>query len=249
MPIEIKSVKGYYFLDVWIMANIIQLATLEFCNRFLNKNNDPCGRQFDQMTQAARSVTANIAEGLSRHQTSRETEMKLSDVARASLSELSGDYFFLSMTCNVEPWAKNSPEFKALAAIQLDRPQYTNDWQREAWAHILRQKEKFNPWLNHNQIGICLNTLMQLCDREISMLQKLIAMQLDNFKRDGGFTENLTQERLATIQEQASTEGAPLCPQCGRPMMRRMIRKGSHTGEQFWGCTDYPNCRGTRPMK
>lgn len=231
------------------MANIIQLSTLDFCRRFLNRNNDPCGRQFDQMTQAARSVTANIAEGLSRHQTSRETEMKLCDVARASLSELSGDFFFLSMTCNVQPWAKNSPEFKTLAAIQIDRPHYSIDWQREAWLHILKQKEKFNPWLNNSAIGICLNALIQLCDRETSMLQKLITNQLENFKLNGGFTENLTQERLATIKEQAAASDAPQCPLCGRPMIRRMIRKGTHTGEQFWGCTDYPNCRGTRPIK
>lgn len=118
MPIEIKSIKGYYFLDVWVMANIIQIATYEFCRRFLGKENDPCGRQFDQMTQAARSVTANIAEGLSRHQTSRETEMKLTDVARASLSELLGDYFFLAMINHVEPWKKNSKPYTALATIK-----------------------------------------------------------------------------------------------------------------------------------
>ena len=78
---------GYYWLDTWVLANVIQLATQNFCLRHLNHTNDPCGRQFDQMTQAARSVPANIAEGNSRHSTSRETEMKLTDVARASLAE------------------------------------------------------------------------------------------------------------------------------------------------------------------
>lgn len=82
------GIVGYYWLDTWILANVIQLATQDFCKRFLYLQNDPCGRQYDQMTQAARSCTANIAEGNSRHYTSRETEMKLTDVARASLSEL-----------------------------------------------------------------------------------------------------------------------------------------------------------------
>lgn len=68
---------GYYWLDTWVLANVIQLATQSFCMRHLNRTNDPCGRQFDQMTQAARSAPANIAEGNSRHSTSRETEMKL----------------------------------------------------------------------------------------------------------------------------------------------------------------------------
>ena len=68
---------GYFWLDTWVLANIIQLSTQEFCQRYLNRSNDPCGRQFDQMTQAARSAPANIAEGNSRHSTSKETEMKL----------------------------------------------------------------------------------------------------------------------------------------------------------------------------
>ena len=70
---------GYYWLDTWVMSNVIQLATQDFCRRYLNRTNDPCGRQYDQMTQAARSVPANIAEGNSRHATSKETEMRLTD--------------------------------------------------------------------------------------------------------------------------------------------------------------------------
>ena len=76
---------GYFRLDSWILANIIQLGTQQFCERFLNRRNDPTGRQFDQMTQASRSGPANIAEGSARRATSRETEMKLSDVARSSV--------------------------------------------------------------------------------------------------------------------------------------------------------------------
>ena len=57
---------GYYWLDTWVLANVIQLATQDFCRKYLNLQNDPCGRQYDQMTQAARSGTANIAEGNSR---------------------------------------------------------------------------------------------------------------------------------------------------------------------------------------
>lgn len=80
------------------------------------------------------------------------------------------------------------------------------------------------------------------------MLEKLIATQLANFRAEGGFTENLTQERLAAIKEQQAASDAPLCPQCGKPMVRRMAKKGINSGHEFWSCTDYPNCRGTRSI-
>ena len=79
---------GYYWLDTWVLANVVKLATMDFCSRHLDRTNDPCGRQYDQMTMVARSAPANIAEGNSRHSTSKETEMHLTDVARASLAEL-----------------------------------------------------------------------------------------------------------------------------------------------------------------
>lgn len=101
MGIEIKSIKGYYFLDAWVMSHIIYQATISFCQRYLNKDNDPSGRLYDQMVMAARSAHANIAEGSSRRQTSRETEMRLTDVARASLSELLSDFMAFSLTYNI----------------------------------------------------------------------------------------------------------------------------------------------------
>ena len=118
---------GYYWLDTWVLANVIQLATQDFCTRNLNHINDPCGRQYDQITQAARSVPANIAEGNSRHSTSKETEMRLTDVARASLAELANDYVNWLMRNEEAPWSAKSEEHKTVSNIPLDRPTYKDD--------------------------------------------------------------------------------------------------------------------------
>ena len=134
------SVAGYYWLDTWILANVIQLATQDFCKTFLNLQNDPCGRQFDQMTQAARSCTANIAEGNSRHYTSRETEMKLTDVARASLSELANDYINWLLQSDQLPWSNQSSKYISIAALPMDAPDYKDDVQYQSSRHILAQK-------------------------------------------------------------------------------------------------------------
>lgn len=131
---------GYFWLDTWVIANVIQLATQDFCSYFLNRTNDPCGRQYDQMTQAARSVTANIAEGCSRHSTSKETEMKLTDVARASLAELENDYLNWLMRHNNVPWSTKSIDYKSVCAIHFDPPFYKDDVQHQSSIHILKTK-------------------------------------------------------------------------------------------------------------
>ncbi len=72
-----EGTSGYFYLDSWVLANIVQLGTQDFCRRFLNYRNDPGGRQHAQMTQAARSGCANNVEGSARRKTSRQTEMQL----------------------------------------------------------------------------------------------------------------------------------------------------------------------------
>ena len=239
---------GYYWLDTWVLANVIQLATQDFCARYLNRTNDPCGRQYDQMTQAARSVPANIAEGNSRHSTSRETEMRLTDVARASLAELANDYVNRLMRHEVIPWSAKSAEHKRVSNTPLDRPTYKDDVQHLSSIHILKQKHKFDTWLCSRSSMTEANCLLVLCNRLIMMLGKQIENQLEAFREEGGFTEALSAERLAHRAEQSAQANAPLCPKCGKPMIKRMAKKGKNAGNEFWSCSGYPNCDGTRSI-
>ena len=246
MPIEIKSIKGYYYLDAWVMSHIIHQATISFCRQYLNKENDPGGRLYDQMVMAARSAPANIAEGSSRRQTGRETEMRLTDVARATLSELLSDFMAFSLTYNIEPWQKDSENYIRLKELQLERPNYGSDIERDAWLHIQAQRQRFAPWVESDDLTTRVNAIMQLINRNISMLQKMISRQLDDFKQDGGFTEGLSKERITEQRQQAMQQGNPLCPECGKPMILRTIRRGTRAGQQFYGCSDYPSCQGVR---
>ncbi len=239
---------GYYWLDSWVMANIIQLATQDFCKRFLNRTNDPCGRQYDQMTQAARSGQANIAEGNSRHFSSRETEMKLTDVARASIAELAGDYINWLLQQGKVPWSKHTSLYVQISQISLDKPNYQEDVQHNSGLHILAQKKKFDVWLLSEDSVIVANCLLILCNRLLNILRKQLQNQLDSFKETGGFTEVLTAERLVNRTEQSIQEDAPMCPICEAPMIRRAAKKGVNAGQEFWSCSHYPNCRGTRKM-
>jgi len=239
---------AYYWLDTWVMANVIQLCTQDFCKRYLNRTNDPCGRQYDQMTQAARSVTANIAEGSSRHSTSKETEMKLTDVARASLAELASDYVNWLLQHENIPWSINAEEHIKVTAIQLDKPNYKDDVQHLSSIHILNQKHKFDEWLCSKNSMNEANCLLILYNRLIMMLNKQISNQLSSFREEGGFTEALTAERLSYRTEQSLKENAPTCPKCGKPMVKRMAKKGANSGKEFWSCSDFPKCNGTKSL-
>lgn len=237
---------GYYWLDTWVMANIIQLATQSFCSRFLNHANDPCGRQYDQMTQAARSAPANIAEGNSRHSTSRETEMKLTDVARATLAELANDYFNWILLHEQNPWSVHSSEYIGVSSVHLDKPEYKDDVLAQSGAHILRQKHRFDQWILSEDSLTVANCMLVLCNRLILMLGKQIEKQLESFRKEGGFTEALTAERLSYRAELSRQGDCPQCPICGKPMLRRMAKKGINSGHEFWSCSNYPDCKGIR---
>ena len=173
--------------------------------------------------------------------------MKLTDVARATLSELANDYLNWLLRQESIPWSINSPEYKAVSNIRLDRPDYSDDVQHKSSIHILAQKRKFDQWLKSEDSLVVANCLLVLCNRLTMMIGRQIERQLEVFKVEGGFTEGLTAERLSYRKQQSVHADAPLCPVCGNPMIKRVAKKGVNSGKEFWSCSDYPRCNGTRP--
>lgn len=114
MGVNIQFSQAYHWLNSWILANVIQLATQDFCERFVDYRMDPGRRLYDQMVMAARCGVANIAEGSARHSTSVETEMRLLDVARASFDEPQGDYFNFLLRRKSNVWAIGNPDREAI---------------------------------------------------------------------------------------------------------------------------------------
>src|SRR6266516_6630106 len=97
---------GYEKLLSYPKTQIIYDATVRFCDRFIDKKS----RTHDQMVQAARSGNKNIAEGSQVSGTSKEAELKLTNVARGSLEELLGDYQDYLRQRAHQQWDKNSKE-------------------------------------------------------------------------------------------------------------------------------------------
>ena len=261
-----KNSTGYKRLDVYILMNIIQLETLVFCRRFLSPANDPCGRQFDQMTQAARSGVKNLTEGSERQATSMQTTLKLIDVAKASLCELRDDYLTWLLAKNQPPWPQRSPEAQEVYVVRFDAPAYGEDINYDLARHIIAQRAKFANWFGKGcreqsiaiegnraapaardaaaGCGVAFaNAMLILIGRALHMLDRLLKQHGDDFIKEGGFSERMIAARVEEKRNQrrAVDEDAPPCPVCGGAMR---VRHGK-TGD-FWGCTNYPACKGTR---
>src|SRR4051794_15148870 len=107
-------------------AEVIYDLTFRFCHRFLTKGD----RTIDQMVQAARSGKQNIAEGSQAAGTSKEMEIKLTNVARASLEELLVDYHDYLRVRDLRLWDKNSKEAKFVRSLG-SKPKVTYETYRE----------------------------------------------------------------------------------------------------------------------
>ncbi|HSH08877.1 MAG TPA: four helix bundle protein [Oceanipulchritudo sp.] len=122
---------GYKDLFSCQKAVIVYDLTVNFCNRFLRQGD----RTIDQMIQAARSGKQNIVEGSMASGTSKEMELKLTGVARASLEELLEDYFDFLRVREYPAWDKDSAE-----AIYMRRLGRLSPSAREAVLKVARTR-------------------------------------------------------------------------------------------------------------
>lgn len=217
---------GYRNLKAYQKAEIIYDATLYFCRRFFSHNR----RQTDQMEQAARSGKQNIAEGSLASATSKQTEIHLTNVARASLGELLEDYNDFLRTRHLPIWDKHSPPAQRISALA-----------REPGESI----ETYRAGIESVSPEVSANTIRHLVLQANLLLDGLKKHLEQDFLRHGGIRERMTAARLRA-REATCTAPVPSCPECGANMVSRKAHTGPHAGRAFWGCSRFPDCRGIR---
>ena len=224
---------------------LIYHATTLFCRRNYDYKNDSLGKTTGQMVGAARSARQNIVEGSSRAGTSKETELRLYDVAKGSLEELAGDYEAFLIDAGVSPWSEGDPRVKELAALKLDVFSAEGDQRHLHGEYILEMRRRFAPWLEAEDPIVAANSALVIINRASSLLHKQMLAIGETFVEEGGFTERLSKVRLEARDAKVSAN-SPRCPECGGPMRKQVARKGRNAGNPFWSCCNYPNCHGTR---
>lgn len=164
-------------------AEIIYDLTFRFCERFLARGD----RTVDQMVQAARSGKQNIVEGSAASGSSKEMEIRLTNVARASLEELLEDYRDFLRVRNLTLWDKDSRE--AQYARKLGHQPHSTYEAYRAFVETRPAEVVAN-------IAICLiHQANYLLDQQVRRLEQ-------DFLKEGGQRERMTRARLQVREQQ-----------------------------------------------
>ena len=173
---------GYKKLIVYRKSDVIYQGTVLFCRRFLPAHGD---RTVDQMTQAARSCKQNIAEGSAASGTSKETEIKLTNVARATLDELIEDYLDWLKTHGFSEWPADDKRRIGARDYAKEHADWA-DWQK---------------FFESRPAETVANLMLTICHQTRYLLDKMIAAQEEDFKKHGGVRERMHAARTAARAE------------------------------------------------
>jgi four helix bundle suffix protein len=161
---------------------VVYQGTVYFCDRFIDKRS----RTHDQMIQAARSGKQNILEGSQASGTSKETEIKLTNVARASQEELLEDYRDFMRARSIGEWTPEHPY--AMRLRQLNRI-HGADY------------ETFKKGIEHPDPAICANVIAGLIKVTCYLLDQQLQRLEQDFLRDGGLRERMARARIAVREK------------------------------------------------
>ena len=189
---------GYRKLKSFQVAQLAYDLTVLFVERYVPRNS----RTRDQMVQAARSGVQNIAEGSQASATSKKTELKLTNVARASLEELKLDYEDFLRQHGLRLWGKDDPEtlmlrsakleniaqLRRLAAVLVGRLSDQSDQSDKADKADVSDRESL-------KAEVTANCALVLIEQATYLLNRLIERLARDFVNEGGFTERLYRVR------------------------------------------------------
>ena len=202
---------GYQDLLSYQKAEIVYDATVKFCADYFDRRD----RTVDQMVQAARSGKQNIVEGSMASGTSKEMELKLTNVARASLEELLTDYRDFVRTRGFGEWDKNSKEalyVRRLSSGKIAPPKKngtkaTEETHGSPASHASHPPvtfDTFRPFFETRPPEVLANIVICLIHQTNYLLDQQIRHLEQAFLKEGGLRERMTRARLT---ERARQQG------------------------------------------
>ena len=201
---------GYRKLKSFQLAQLCYDLTVRFCERYVEKRS----RTHDQMVQAARSGVQNIAEGSKASGTSKKMELKLTNVARASLEELRLDYEDYLRHRGLTLWTEEDPRRKGLVAQRCSTADEVAAWVAEQRGRREDGRDGLSgpdgrprrrapskesipsiPSMKSTYPELAANAALILIGVACALLDRQIEAQAKAFTEEGGFTERLHRIR------------------------------------------------------
>lgn len=197
---------GYRNLKSFQVAQLAFDVTVRFCDRYISRRS----RTHDQMVQAAKSGVQNIAEGSKASGTSKKMELKLTNVAAASLEELKLDYEDFLRQRGLPLWPEEAPLRRALVARRCSTAEEVAAWVREVKHGLngrdgqrrggrgrgaVRGGESMRSMQSMTYAEIAANAAHVLVGVACALLDRQIQRLAADFEREGGFTERLYRVR------------------------------------------------------
>ena len=207
MDLILKHRGNYKALLTFKKATIIYDLTYHFATHYLSRGD----RTVDQMIQAARSGKQNIAEGVAASSTNAETEIKLVNVAKASLKELLTDFEDYLRTRRLPQWEMGSRE------LEWVREKGKTELESAFWLSIAEKRDD----------AVVANIAIVLLKQEDYLLFKQLEALEKQFKASGDLrgrlkdaSSDIRESRHKEEEREAMTFGYPRCPKCGKVMTR-----------------------------
>ncbi len=198
---------GYRKLKSFQIGQLVYDLTVRFCDHYVDRRS----RTHDQMVQAARSGVQNIAEGSMASGTSKKTELKLTNVARASLEELRLDYEDFLRQRDLPLWPADHPALVRFKAKRCATLQDVRVWVAE---ETRTSTDLHGPTQTASEVGspsvsvraspcpsavlpqtLAANAALSLLNLCCHLLDRQLATQAKTFETEGGFTERLYRVR------------------------------------------------------
>lgn len=194
---------GYRKLKTFQIARLIYDITVRFCDHYIEAKS----RTRDQMVQAARSGVQNIAEGSKASATSKKTEIKLTNVARASLEELALDYEDFLRQRGFTQWNRDDHRREGLINRRCQTVGEFADWVHEVHGPAHEnggpdgqsgqggRSTMSTPSRRSTFSSIAANGALALIAVDTALLRRQLASQAETFEDEGGFSERLYWNR------------------------------------------------------
>lgn len=153
-------------------ACLIYHATATFCRRNCKAQGDPQGKTAAQMIGAARSARQYLAEDSARAGVSTEAELRLTDVAKASLEELAGDFEAFLTERGEAPWSESDHRAESFREPRLDPFKSSGDQRHEFGKHILAMRQRFAGWLENEDAVVAANAILIAIDEADALIRQ-----------------------------------------------------------------------------